>query len=253
MLVEMTYNVRFEGSPTWTIGSSLVKHVDNKPFLALRPHEAGLIRLLAHNHVDLPPKQRFCLTHCPGFQKLLSLRNEIAFKAADPAASAAESLFAQSDASQRRTKAVKLRASQLQDIRNHAEILDVHLPGVGTNPDLIISVLRPAHPCDHIHVHLDGDTLEAVAMYIRFHGMGLDSLTMRRTYNAGADGVWRNGSAGIVRRMEGGQAEVGKKYQRVKQDDLQAPALADHESADDGVDDALPPSQTRISAFFAKH
>ena len=228
VVVEMAYNVSFDGSPTWKIGSSLVKHVDNKPFVALRPVDCGLVRLLAHNHVDLPAKQRYVLTHCDGYQQLLSLRNEIAFKPTELAESAATGLFAQTAASKPKAKAIKLRASQLQDIRSRPEIIEMELVNVGSNPDLIISVLRPAHPCDHMFVHLDADTIEAVANFIRFHGMSIDALTTRRGYNAGT-GFWRNGSAGIVRRMDADEVDIGQKYQRVKADGEHSQPLTDQE------------------------
>ena len=245
VVVEMSFNVSLDGSPTWKIGASLIKHVDNKPFLALRPHDAGLIRLLAHNHVELPPKQRYCLTHCDGFQQLLSLRNEIAFE--PPANStAATGLFAGSAVPKPKAKQVKLRASQLQAIRNRPEVIELELANVGANPDMIISVLRPAHPCDHVYVQLDGDTMEAVANFIRFHGMSLEELTTRRGYNAGT-GFWKNGSAGMVRKMDDGdQVDLGQKYRRVKNGNgtHAPPPLVDQES------DASP-SSPAISSLHA--
>ena len=232
VVVEMSYNVSLDVSPTWKIGASLIKLVENKPFLTLRPHDAGLIRLLAHNHMELPTKQRYCLTHCDGFQALMSVRNEIAFKPAEPAMeNAAAGLFAESAVPKPKAKQVKLRASQLQDIRSRPEVIELELTNVGANPDIVISVLRPAHPCDHVYIQLDADTIEAVVNFIRFHGMSLEELTTRRGYSAGT-GVWKNGSAGMVRKVDADH-DFGQKYQRIKAA---------------GVDDTLPLNDQEILA-----
>ena len=88
-------------------------------------------------------------------------------------------------------------------MRSCPETFDLELPRVGVRPQLVVTCLRPAHPCDDLCVKVCADTLEHIIAFIRAHGFSLDALTSKRAYHATDEpGLWRNGSAGLVRKLE---------------------------------------------------
>ena len=84
-------------------------------------------------------------------------------------------------------------------------------------------MVKPAHPCDEVCVKLDASSLEQIVLFIRDCGADVDSLVGRRQYGGPTPGVWRIGSAGLIRKSEGGieeavgeADEVGAKKQLIR-------------------------------------
>ena len=56
--------------------------IGEQPFLKLRSFEPNLIRLICHNHIDLPKNNRYSLNQVDGWRALMKLRNDAAFGSA---------------------------------------------------------------------------------------------------------------------------------------------------------------------------
>ena len=62
--------------------------------------------------------------------------------------------------------------------------------------------MRPAHPCDELQIAFTAECLDHIVALIKDKGdVDLETLTQRRSYGGGPDGVWTNGSAGLVGRV----------------------------------------------------
>ena len=250
VVVERMFSITIDDSSAWRVPSELTRDVDGRTFVKLRAYEPGLIRLICHDTVELK-KERCSLHNVPGWRALLELRNEAAFpEEVAKAQPASASLFgADAKVPPKKPKA-RLRASQLQALRDSPSVLEFEIPG-GVGPGLLVASLKPAHPGDDMWVLLDNDSIEQVIRYVRIHGVSLDSLTNRRVYSrSSSQGGWRMGSAGIVRKIQIGDpeeepdAENCKKYRTVsgcKRQVVQAAPLADQ--SDDPLRDLLEAEQ----------
>ena len=213
--IEATFSVQMNNSPVWKVTSDLIRQVDAEHFIRLRPWDLGLVKLVAHEVIDLPKKCRPSLVQCPCFKALIKLRNEAYAKLQRLEDSDDEpSLFERTDITDANNKPTlglrpaRINAAQLNALRQNVEAFDVEVPGAQANPSLLISMVKPAHPCDELCVKLDACSLEHIVHFIREEGVDVESLMARRQYgSASAPGVWRNGSAGLVRRLDGESPE----------------------------------------------
>ena len=197
--IEVCYSVSFENSPQWMIKAEDVKTVDNVVFVKVRPCDPQFCKFLAHGFLELPKRCRPSLAQCPGWKALLKCRNDKALEqTANPDQEA--SLFG-SDQKQTAKKLVR-NAAQLQELRDNPEVMEFTVPGVEGSPDLNVSTIKPAHPCDGLCLPLDGDSIQHVVLFLRDVGVDLDNLLSKRQYG-GMDmgGVWRNGGASIVKSL----------------------------------------------------
>ena len=201
-VVEVAYSISLEGSPLWKVGPDLVRTFNDQAFIKLRAHDCGFIRMLCYNHLELPKKTRFSLAQVEGFRSLQRLRNDAAFVEARPRDDGADDLFG-GNVKQEKKPRTRLNASQLQELRANPEVFEFEVPGVGNNPALLITATRPVHPTDDICIKLDGDTIEHITLFIR-HGLTIEALTTRRSYGTATPGLWNNGSAGLVQRLDEG-------------------------------------------------
>ena len=88
--LEVTYSLAFDDSPRWPISPALVQTIDGSPYVKLRAHDMGFIRVVCFEVVELPPKQRCSFSQVPGWQKLIQCRNECALKSRGQTSSCAE-------------------------------------------------------------------------------------------------------------------------------------------------------------------
>ena len=78
------------------------------------------------------------------------------------------------------------------------------VPGENGRPELIVTVMRPAHSCDEMVAKFEPGAIKQVVHYIRYQCIDVDDLVNRRQYGGDAleRGIWKNGSAGLVRKLE---------------------------------------------------
>ena len=74
--IERCYSISIDGSPAWRVGTEHLRTVDGHELVKIKAWDQGFIRLVGHNTVQLPKRERFTLAQCDGFKQLLVLRNE---------------------------------------------------------------------------------------------------------------------------------------------------------------------------------
>ena len=75
VVVEQVFSITVGDSSPWRVHPKLVKMIDDVPYLKLPSHDPSLVRMIAHDHVELDKKTRFSLAQCDGFKALVELRN----------------------------------------------------------------------------------------------------------------------------------------------------------------------------------
>ncbi len=201
--VEVTYQVKLDGSPAWKLAADALKEVDGQIFARLRPYEVSLVSFICHGLEGYKNdyKKKLSLANAAGFKQLMQLRNDaVAAMAAietpemDKAAKAAWDLFGSKEQSKKRPK---LSAAKLQAARQSPEIMDFTVPGGGdARPDLTITCLKPVHPCDELCIAFLPDAIEQVVLYIR--SQGLDWKTSHSAGNTGARESQDAGEMGLL-------------------------------------------------------
>ena len=230
--VVTAYSIALDDSPKWHPDVELVKHAGGRVYIKLKANESKFIRIVCHDFIELPKHMRFSLCHSAQWRKLHEARNHAAFGAPKLVAGG---LFGNTGKPAPKTKSwrpKRVTVSQMQALRDAAEPLEFELPGDDDNPSLVIASLRPAHPEDDVWVALDPDTLMHITRFLR-KCLTLDELVHRRAYNTEAEpGVWRNGSAGVVRRVRDARGDDGceedvPEYKSLKTDSIGQPVLLD--------------------------
>ena len=176
--------------------------VNDVPYLKLPPHEPSLIRLIAHDHVELDKKTKFSVAKCDGFKALVELRNS---SCQSPSADeSASGLFEVTP-----KKRTKLTADQCRQLRECPEVQEMLTPGVNGSPSMMVPTLAAAHPCDDVAIRLSAECLQHVIAYIQGHGVSLASLSSKRAYReprhgeTPVKGVWRNGNGSVIVKLPG--------------------------------------------------
>ena len=202
--VEVSYAVSMNDAAPWRIKAELLKTIEGSTFVKLRPHEEAFARFCVQGCLELPKKCRPSLGQCQGWKAFLQLRNS-AMAQLLRAAGDDESLSLFGNQEQRSKKnAPRVNAAKLQEIREQPEVMEVFVPGVGDNPGMSVSTIRPAHPCDDPFVLLDADSIEHIVLYMQGEGVDLESITSKRGCG-GMDrqpGVWKNGNGSVVKALE---------------------------------------------------
>ena len=212
VVIESNYSITIDGSPGWCVRSELAKDVDGKRFVKFRSWDPSLCKLMAFiANVDLEKKARPSLANCPGYKALLQLRNDCVteFHVASDAGNAADkglqqALFGGTETLKKKGKkpAPRLNALQLQELRENLQIIQAIVPS-DDGPSMEVLMVKPAHPCEEVFIHLDAGPLEAVLRFIRDHGVCAESLTTKRQHGTdNAPGIWSNGSAGLIRKFQ---------------------------------------------------
>ena len=213
------YVLTVDGSKPWTVAGDMLRDVSGEQYVKLRPSDGGLIRLVTHGHCECPQaKLRPSLANCTGYRALQKLRNEYIMNLGDvnDGNSAAASLFGKPDPVVKyKKKGVTpqlpgLNASQLQALRDSPEVIDVPVPcGVegdmmDAGPPIMVSMIRACHPRDELCVRFDAASIESAVQFMRSRGVSEDELLNKRPYGGhGHDkGVWRNGSAGLITKVD---------------------------------------------------
>ena len=205
-VVEVAYNVSFNGSAPWRVPSGLIQLVDQLPFVRLRAWDGAFVRLVIHHLLELPKGQSYSrpsLASCEGFKALRKLLNDAVAVAAQCATAEPQekSLFGESATSCKTKKAPVMKASQLNELRATPTTCEFLVPGSDGRPALSIMAIKPVHPCDDLQICLDADSLDHCIMYIRSFGISLEQLFTKRQYASLSPGLWLNGSAGKVRKI----------------------------------------------------
>ena len=220
--VEQAYNIPIDGSrKSWLVFGERLRSVGEVMFVKLRPYDQQLINLIQSNdQKKVKSSDKKCeskrpsLTGHPGFKKLVKLRNDamIARPGASAEDQAAAALFNDSPPSDGKKKGrnvnnqFRMNASELKALRDAPKAMDIVLPGFDDRPDMAVTVLQPAHPCDELHIKLCADTIDHVIQFVRFHGEPsvIDQDLTARPYNAIAGrGMMRNGRGRLVKRLFG--------------------------------------------------
>ena len=81
----------------------------------------------------------------------------------------------------------------VKQLRAEPQLLTIEVPSTNGAAPLIIDVVRPAHPCDHLTVALDAAVLEHLFRFIRDRGISQEQLLTKRAYK----GVGEDVPAGI--------------------------------------------------------
>ena len=247
--IEVTYNIQIDCNNIWKVNNECLKcirHADGpEQFIKLRAHEYGFVRCVASGHVDdLRKTQNLSIAQCPGYRALMAIRNQSAFADGEADdAGPSNDLFSSSEQKKAcKGRQPRMKAAQLQALREHPETFEVLVPGTGDRPEMLIKAVKPVHPCDELCIKFDADTISHVVAFIQSHPIDKEMLSSRRSYKAESHGLWRNGSAGIVRPLrnkadefEGGEVELSaKRFRTVKSADADESAhvLADGDKAE---------------------
>ena len=245
VVIQASYSITIDDSPVWKLSPELVKPVGEQPFLKLRSFEPNLIRLICHNHIDLPKNNRYNLNQVDGWRALMKLRNDATFGSAGASGDTSSSpimasLFgASAKPPKKQQKPARMKATELQQLRNNPTPFEWEVPGVDAAPSLMVTSLKPAHPGDGLWLLLDNSNIQHVIEFVRSEGVDIDALLNRRVYGHGdSQGGWRMGSAGIVMKIpeadDDAESPAVKKYKTIagKRGIDHAPPL------EDGVVDA---------------
>ena len=109
------------------------------------------------------------------------------------------------------------------------------MPGTEGNPAFMVTAIRPAHPCDELCVKLDAGTIEQLVLFIRDGGVSVEDLGTRRSYGTVGEGVWKNGSAGYIKKLaqsdelDDDKSDRKRKYQSLNAQETQ---YTDHQLED---------------------
>ena len=240
--IEPAFTITLNGGPAWEVSGDQLKTVGDLRFVKLRSHDQPLIRLICNDFVELPKRTRFSLNHCAGLRELIALRNQAATNAAtreeapnENADQVANLFGADSEPASKKQKH-RVNAAQLAEWRASPEHLEVMVPDIEAGEDggLMVTMLKPVHPCDDLMIALDSDSIHCVIRFIRNAGVDIESLTQTRAYNANA-GVWKNGSAGLIKKLDTDRdtddGKVGlKKYRSMNKRRAAAPLDDEPES-----------------------
>ena len=224
--LEVTYSLAFDDSPRWPISPALVQTIDGSPYVKLRAHDMGFIRVVCFEVVELPPKQRCSFSQVPGWQKLIQCRNDCALESRGQASSEVTimtALFGNSVQSKpQKAAAPRHSAQKLAELRGRPVCFEFVLPGQGDWPACSVQAVKPIHPCDDLVVFLDESNIANVANFIRSNGITVGDLLARRSYGTEA-GAFRNGAkCGLIEKRPVDECDeapeesaAGKKYQTV--------------------------------------
>ena len=204
-----SYTVAFADSHlVWKIHGDLVRCVGDTQFLKVKPYDQALVRLVCESELGLDKNTKYTIAGCVGFKDLLRLRNEAAFKATiaseDAATFAAVKVFGKGAGGGKKPFTrhnPRYRAHELRDLRDTPETVELELEAMADLPAHRITVMRPCHPCEDLTISFTPECVEHVIAYIKSKGVDRETLTQRRSYGGGPDGAWKNGSAGLVKRV----------------------------------------------------
>jgi hypothetical protein len=202
IVVEPSYHISLDEKATWVVRPDMLIRVEDQTFVRLTTWDRSLISIITNiAGVDLPTKCRPSLAGCPGYQSLKSLRNA-SLTANDDEATAANALFGDSAAATLKAKAPRISRAAMAELRSNPQVTELTIQVSGRAP-LSLLVLKPGHSNEDMSVHLEPDTLDYVFTYIAEQGVAIEDLLAKRQYGGDhGPGVWRMGSAGLVRKID---------------------------------------------------
>ena len=221
--IEVCYSVSVNNSCQWKLDAKDVSTIDGNHYVVVDPNGSSFVRMVLHGSDNVPSKKtgwRPTLANTASYVEMMALRNAaVADLIEQKSDDVLNDLFGTDGGAALETPPniskppPKLNATQLKAIRAVKQAMEFELPGVNGNPSLSVSCAIPAHPRDHIILQLDPDTVDHVVMFLR-HRQSIGNTTGRRSYREFEVGVWRNGSAGVVRKIDGG--DDGVKFKRMR-------------------------------------
>jgi hypothetical protein len=221
--IEVCYSVSVNNSCQWKLDAKDVSTIDGNHYVVVDPNGSSFVRMVLHGSDNVPSKKagwRPTLANAGSYIEMMALRNAaVADLIEQKSDDVLNDLFGTDGGAALETPPniskppPKLNATQLKAIRAAKQAMEFELPGVNGNPSLSVSCAIPAHPRDHIILQLDPDTVDHVVMFLR-HRQSIGNPTGRRSYREFEVGVWRNGSAGVVRKIDGG--DDGVKFKRMR-------------------------------------
>ena len=230
MSIETMHVLKLDGAPEWRVTNQLLRTVGDEIFIKLRAYDMGFIRMVCHGVIDLPKRNyKLSIAQCDGYKALIGLRQNKANQTTQALGRDALAGSASLGDRSRTKRPKRVNASKLQELREDPQVMELEIPAIDGRPPVLISCVRPCHPCDELTVKLCPDTLGQVVLYMRSVGIGEDTITARRGYRdeQAPDGAWKMGSAGYVMRVK----DEGKKYKSLKpRTESPARAIADAES-----------------------
>ena len=221
--IEVCYSVSVNNSCQWKLDAKDVSTIDGNHYVVVDPNGSSFVRMVLHGSDNVPSKKtgwRPTLANTASYIEMMALRNAaVADLIEQKSDDVLNDLSGTDGGAALETPPniskppPKLNATQLKAIRAAKQAMEFELPGVNGNPSLSVSCAIPAHPRDHIILQLDPDTVDHVVMFLR-HRQSIGNTTGRRSYREFEVGVWRNGSAGVVRKIDGG--DDGVKFKRMR-------------------------------------
>ena len=186
----------------------IVKQVEGSLFIRIKSHDQAFIRLVFSGAFELPKRTKFSMLGTPSWTKLLEIRNDASFDriGAGPVSDEATLFGSGPKVSKRKKPLPRMSASQVQLARSTNEIVQLHVPGCAGNPDFDVAVIKPAHPAEDLWLHFDDIAVQHVIDFLR-SDLTLAALCTRRGYGQEEKGTWRNGSAGLVQKIQGADDE----------------------------------------------
>ena len=192
MSISQKVCVKLEGSKAvWMLQESSVVKVDGVSFAKVNPRDRGLINMIVMKSAVKTMLQ------LKGFNDIIKLRNDAQRDVFNSETKVCPIFKVQAKTIE---KFVRRPRSQLAELRKHLGVREIKLPP----NDSIVKVLRPVHPCDELYIQLDCDMLKSAIDFIVTQGIDDASISPKRSYNKDAAGVWKCGSAGLVRPGDGG-------------------------------------------------
>lgn len=196
--------ISFDSKLEWKVKQKHIMVIGGVEYLKLPPSDTCFVRFVTQS-LGHAINKNATLTHAPGIQQLLKLRNEQQAKEFAESGKSTCSLFDQNEVTPK--KRIKRSKAIMREMRDSPGALEVAVPGFEGKPDMVVKVIRPVHPADDICIQLDPIALEFVIGFVRHAGISEDTLYTKRDYKAhdAPKGVWKNGKKGYVVKLPGGK------------------------------------------------
>ena len=156
--IERCYMVSFDNSPTWKVSKDKVKTVNGDDFVRLRPYDTSFVRMVMDSQLPKGTK-KVSLAATEGFRSLVKLRNDSLFSpkddSPDKSDGADDGLFAADVNEKEPKRKVRFNAAKLQELRRSPERMELEVPSTDGSDPLVISALKPLHPCEDVWVQLE--------------------------------------------------------------------------------------------------
>ena len=195
--VKQTYTVQMDGC-VWKVADKDVIDVDGAPYVKLCTHNSALIKLITHNQLKQPIKDKPSIASAPGIKLLKAMRKTAIEKQAN---GGQHTLFGAPPPNMRYKPVARHEMKHMKD----KKVVTIQLPSGD------ISVVVPAHPDEDLKVALTADVIGLTVAFIRQEEI---ELYKKRSYRE-EDGQWRMGSGRVAKRTHDADDDGAPKFKYV--------------------------------------